>query len=123
MVAIIQTEQTSPLLQLGIGGIFVLLLLNLLLPWLLKVVRKSNGTTKSGELDPSYWQKTIREIQEDVMQRAMISLLKPSLDAQTDVLREIRESSKSMRDDVKELLHAQQGKERRGGLREEGREG
>jgi hypothetical protein len=106
------------LVQVGVGGIFILLFLQLILPWLLKVVAAKSGkqqAAKSGELDPSYWEKMILEITEGVVQRAMIQLLKPSLDAQTDVLRDIRGSLVNIRDNTLKLVNAQESAERRGG--------
>jgi hypothetical protein len=103
--------------QLGIGGIFVLLLLQLLLPWLLKVVARTNGkqnALKSGELDPAYWKGVLREINEETMQRGMVQFIKPSLDAQTDILREIRDTNRGIQDGVRQLVLSQEAAERRG---------
>lgn len=103
--------------QLGIGGIFVLLLLQLLLPWLLKVTGRGNGKqdAKSGDMDPAYWHRVFTDITTTVMERGMIQLLKPSLDAQTDVLRHIELVNSEMRDDLKQLVNALKTWERRGG--------
>lgn len=102
--------------QLGVGGIFVLLLLQILLPWMLKVTGKANGkptALKSGDLDPAYWHKTFTEITATVMERGMIQLLKPSLDAQTDILRGIQETNRGIRDDVRQLVKALETWERK----------
>jgi hypothetical protein len=103
-------------IQLGVGGIFVLLLLQILLPWLLKITGRSNGkqfAKSAGEMDPSFWQKTIHDITEDVMQRAMIQFLRPAVDAQTDVLRDIRTNSTKMLEGIQQLVNAQESSERR----------
>lgn len=103
--------------QIGVGGIFVLLLLQILLPWLLKVTARNGkqlSNLKSGEMDPAYWHKVFTDITSTVMERGMIQLLKPSLDAQTDVLRSIQESNRGIRDDVRQLVKALETWERRG---------
>lgn len=105
--------------QLGVGGIFVLLLLQMLLPWLSKVAKPTNGANgkavalKSGDMDPAYWHKAFHDITEEIVQKSMIQLLKPSLDAQNETLRDIKESNQAIRDGVRQLVLAQESDERR----------
>lgn len=72
------------MLQLGVGGIFVLLLLKELLPFLLK--RFGHHQT-SGEQGVDFWKATIREIVDD----SFTTLVKPTLEAQSKILGELRD--------------------------------
>jgi hypothetical protein len=58
--------------QLGVGGIFVILVLRMLLEFLGKT--KRNGS--SGDRDPEYWKAEFRNATRDVLEEKVL----PSLD-------------------------------------------
>lgn len=71
------------LLQLGVGGIFALLLIREVLPFLLK---RGHQQT-SGEQGVDFWKATIRDIVDD----SFTELVKPTLEAQSKILGELRD--------------------------------
>lgn len=79
------------------------------------VLRKNgNGKSKSGDISPEQWKSWLAEIQTEVSQKVMVQILKPTMDAQTDVLREIRASEREIRDGIVRLVALQESHERRG---------
>ena len=84
---------TEALTQVGVGGIFAVILIREVLGFLAK--RKNSQTVLAGEMPPEYWQAEQRKAITEVMVTTIVPLLanhQTILFNQTQILNEMRAS-------------------------------
>ena len=84
--------------QIGVGGIFAVLVLQMVFKFLAQ--KRNGGKETAGDKTVEFWQAQQRASTKEVLRDE----LAPFLASQTEILREIRESTAQTRDGVRELV-------------------
>lgn len=88
-------------LQLGVGGIFAILVIRVVLDALPKLSRKDgNGkASRSGDLDPAFWQMEFRAAVREGIDTS------PTMARQTEILSAIKELQRELVQEVRDARH------------------
>jgi transposase-like protein len=95
--------------QIGVGGIFAILVIREVLGFLKTRNGKKNGVAMSGALPKEYWQNTFREI----VNEGLKEILAPLIQQHTQVLTDIRSQINSVALQLGSLVTMAEGAERR----------
>jgi len=91
---------TELALELGVGGAVAVILVREAFTFIRENRSRRNGNGKAGDKATEFWQQDVR----DAVEEKMNSVLKPVLEKQTEILREIRDAQARANDGIKELV-------------------
>ena len=107
MVLFAQIAADPTVVQIGVGGVFALLIVRLVLDFLSKQKSK-NGS--AGDKPVEFWEGTFRKINKESLNETIV----PILQQQTRILEAIQVSDAKVASAMMELLAITRARERRG---------